>query len=560
MTDISPQIQELLGRNVSAEAILDAGSRLRADSHAGDFRSAIFLRVGEGAPPEVRLALAEQLRRGLASMALDVDHLAWILGASDATLGETERIAAALSALRLEVHDEVPVPFHQFFPDTWVTVTGPDILIDLLLQPLSVLSTCVRAVFGTWQHVVDRGMRTYWLNKLPDEVPTAIELFVLRQWGLPLLPFESDMSFESDATDSPNSSSPAELALLDLEPVADVSDLPWECNPDPTLNQTAKVTLPARHRGGLADRFYGHIFSNDFWRDNEAPYRARRTPMPAPYGVLSVPFREIPRFHATSGREVVELCTSIAQEIAEQSPQGTAVLFRGQTAEYTLPRNAETLEALYGRSDVIEPSLLPSGSRRTSTLRARMAFGSLVELASAPQIADSTATWRSFPGDQRKVAFAQHYGLATYALDLTDQLGVALWFALTDLARGTGSDYTATSVDASNASVLYILQSGEFDSKAIDIVHSPSSRPARQRGWVSAGSWGWQSNRAAKHLAAAVYFPGSIRDGLTLPDTADLFSPPDAESLTLQAHALCTRAPSNPVSDELARDLYSVVY
>lgn len=554
MTDLSPQIQELLGRNLSAEAILNAGWRLRENPQADDLRSALFLRVGEGAPLKVRLALAAQLRRALASMALDVNHLSWILGASDAAPEEAARVAVALSALRLEVHDKAPVPFLSL-PDAWVTVVGPDILIDVLLQPLSVLSTFVRAVFDTWQQAVDMGLRTYWQNKLPDEVPTAIELFVLREWGLPLMPFESD------ANDSPSyisSSSREGLAGLNLEPVADIGDLPWELNPDPLVNPTAIAALPARTRGALADPYYGHVFSNDFWRGNEAPYRPRM-PLSAPYGVLSVPFRHVQRFYATTGREVVALCTAIAQEVAQRSSQETTALFRGQTREYTLPRNAETLEALYGSSDVIEPSLLPSASRRRSTLSTRMAFGSLLEIASVPHIPDMKETWGSFLGDQRKVAFAQHYGLATHALDLTDELRVALWFALTHLARGNGTDYVATPVDADNISVMYVMRSGEFDSKAIDIVHSSSSRPARQRGWISAGSWGWQSNRVAKHLAAAVYFPGSIRDNLDLPETAELFSPPDAEHLTLQAYSLCARTLSNPISDEMARDLYSVV-
>lgn len=551
MADSVPQIQKLLGRNLSAEAIVEAGMRMQADPMAADLRSALYLNVGQSAPANVRTAVADELRRALAAMTLDVDHLAWILGIADVSPDDAAMIAAALSALRLEVHEGAPVPIRAN-PDAWVTVTGPDVLIDLLLQPLGVFGSFIRRVFDTWQQAVDLGMATYWQNRLPDDVLTVIELFVLREWGLPLMPFGTDAL---DALDAPKSDVPS---ALDLEPVADVEDLPWEKNPDPVLNPMAFVTLPARERGALVDPFYGHIFSNDFWRDNKFPYSPRRT-APSPYGVLSVPFREIPRYRATSAREVLALCTLIARDVSKGSPQGTTVLFRGQTREYTLSRNPQTLERLYGRSDVIEPSLLPSASRRTSSPSTRMAFGSLVELISAPQTPDMRATWSSFLGDQRKVAFAQHYGLATHALDLTDHLGVALWFALTHLGASSGSDFKATPVDPDNESVIYILRSGEFDSRAIDVVRSPASRPARQRGWVSAGSWGWQSNRTAKHIAAAVYFPGATRKDLPLPTTTDLFSPPDAEILTIHAEILRTRAPQNPISDEMAHDLYSVV-
>ncbi|MBT2495220.1 FRG domain-containing protein [Microbacterium sp. ISL-59] len=551
MTDSVPQIQELLGRNLSAEAILSAGTRIQANPRAADLRNALYLDVGESAPANVRVALAGELRRALESMTLDVNHLAWILGLSELSPDDAVEIASALSALRLEVYGEAPVPLRAN-SGSWVTVAGPDILIDLLIQPLAVFSSFVRGIFDTWQHAVDLGLNTYWQNRLPDDVLTVIELFVLREWGLPLMPFGADALKAVGASKSDVPST------LDLEPVADVEDLPWEKNPEPTLNPMAFVTLPARERGAHVDPFYGHVFSNDFWRDNKAPYRPRRT-VPAPHGVLSVPFREIPRYRATSAREVLALSTLIARDLEKGSPPGTTVLFRGQTREYTLARNTETLERLYGRSDVIEPSLLPSASRRTPSASTRMAFGSLVELMNAPQTPDLRATWSSFLGDQRKVAFAQHYGLATNALDLTDHLGIALWFALTRLGAASGSDFTTTPVDPDNESVIYILRSGEFDSRAIDVVRSRTSRPARQRGWVSAGSWGWQSNRTAKHIAAAVYFPGAIRKDLPLPATTDLFSPPDAEPLTLHAETLRTRAPQNPISGEMAHDLYSVV-
>lgn len=550
VTDATPHIRALLGRNIGAGAILDAASRLREDPAATNVLSAMGLAVGTGAPPEVRAALAEQLRRVLASAVLDAEHLTWILAASSIPAAEAQAIAKTLAALRLNVLDGSPEPYG-LPPDVWVTITGPDVLVDLLFQPLNVFATFVRAVFTTWQGALDAGARTYWENKLPDEATTSIELFILRGWGVPVAPFAALETGEGAAK--------RVIEGLDLEPVDSVDDLPWERNPDPFVNQSAFVSVPARESGGLADRFYGHVFSNDFWEAVDAPYRPRRRmePLP-PYGVLSVPFREIPRLYASSADELLAMCSSIARHVSKQGTGVNRILFRGQTREYTLPRDKTTLKALYGRDDVIEPSLVPSASRRPPSSATQMAFASVLELASVSPAAQQ-ATWRSILGDRQKVAFAQHYGLATDALDLTEDVKVALWFALTRLDAATENDFVASPVDEDNVSVLYLFRVGEFDARAIDVVDSPSSRPALQRGWVSSGSWGWRANRAATRLEAAIYFPGSVRNALALPATTELFRPPTDEPVTRIAQELLERLPESVVGAELARALYSIV-
>jgi hypothetical protein len=254
------------------------------------------------------------------------------------------------------------------------------------------------------------------------------------------------------------------------------------------------------------------------------------------------PFREIPRLYASSADELLAMCSSIARHVSKQGTGVNRILFRGQTREYTPPRGKTTLKALYGRDDVIEPSLVPSASRRPPSSATQMAFASVLELASVSP-AVQQATWRSILGDRQKVAFAQHYGLATDALDLTEDVKVALWFALTRLDPATENDIVASPVDEDNVSVLYLFRVGEFDARAIDVVDSPSSRPALQRGWVSSGSWGWRANRAATRLEAAIYFPGSVRNALALPATTELFRPPTDEPVTRIAQELLESLP-----------------
>jgi hypothetical protein len=423
---------------------------------------------------------------------------------------------------------------------------------------MGVLSSLLAHMIGTWEPFVGSKISTFWDNRLPDAELSAIELFVLRSWGIsPSIPVELMPSggVEDDAA----------FEDLGFEPIEDVTDLPWDRNPAALVNTLALPYRGARVRRGYVDPYYGQVYSRDFLVECEAIYRPVKAGT-GTFGHLSVPFRAVPRYFVGSYAELAFLLNRIHETLHGHLPSTDLTLYRGQTSEYTLRRSDAARVKLYGSADAIEPSLLPSATRRSTSEQTFMAFRSLVEMAvdmgevSPPGFGDKS-TWSTIKGDQLKVAFGQHYGLATQALDLTDSPLIACWFASTELRPGAGGEFQATPVADDNTCVVYVFRPGSGAGAPIDVTLSPNARPALQQGWVTPSTWGWRSNRAATRLAAAVYFPGSVRADLAadMPTTQRLFAPSDVDGLTYLAKRIGGRLPDSPITRELSRDLYGVV-
>jgi hypothetical protein len=557
--DIRDHIRTLILRNIGATAIMHAASRVIDESLRQQVLAPAGIHITSPvvAPTEVREALFAEISGALVDLHLDALHLNWILAATQLDEQQRRRAASALSELRLEPLVDMR-PIGPDAPDsTWFTITGPDVLIDILIQPMAVLSSFIGLVLDTWQKAVDLGTQTFWSSRLPDEALSAIELFILRVWGLPIgLP--SGVSPSQSLGETPS------LSHLELDHVEDVSDLPWEKNPRTTVNETARFVLPPRVHTGLADPFYGHVYSHDFLSENDAVYRARKL-TEGTFGHLSVPFRTVPRYFADSATTLITLLEENSQSAIAASLDGGVPLYRGQNREHTLQRPRATRLKLFGDAHAIEPSLLPSGTRRSTPAAAAMAFNSLIEVAveesaKKPDFYDHE-TWSTFRGDNLKTSFAQHYGLATPSLDLTEYFLVACWFATTRLQPVSPGILRASAVADDDICVIYVFRPNIDAGAPIDVRMSPYGRPARQRGWVTTNTWGWRSNDAARHLEAAVYFEGRLRHELKpmLPQSDQLFVPQGSDGLMDLALYIGNRLPDSPITDALLRDLYSVV-
>lgn len=559
MPDIRDHIRTLILRNIGATAIMHAASRVIDESRRQQALAPAGIHITSPvvAPTEVREALFAEISAALVDLHLDALHLNWILAATQLDEQQRQRAASALSELRLEPL----VDMHPIGPDapdsTWFTITGPDVLIDILIQPMAVLSSFIGLVLDTWQKAVDLGIQTFWSSRLPDEALSAIELFILRVWGLPI-GLSSGISHSLSLGETPS------LSHLELDHVDDVSDLPWEKNPRPTVNETARFVPPPRVHAGLVDPFYGQVYSHDFLSENDAVYRARKL-TDGPFGHLSVPFRTVPRYFADSATTLITLLEENSQSAMSTSLDGGVPLYRGQNREHTLPRSRETRLKLFGDAHAIEPSLLPSGARRSTPAAAVMAFNSLIEAAvevsaKKPHSYDHE-TWSTFRGDNLKTSFAQHYGLATPSLDLTEYFLVACWFATTRLQPASPGILRASTVADDDICVIYVFRPHIDAGAPIDVRMSPHGRPARQRGWVTTNTWGWRSNDAARHLEAAVYFPGRLRHELkaVLPQSDQLFVPHGSDILMDMALSIGNRLPDSTITDALLGDLYRVV-
>jgi hypothetical protein len=505
----------------------------------------------------VREALFAEISGALADLRLDPPHLEWILAATQLDEEQRQHASLALSELKLDALVGMR-PIGPSAPaDTWFTITGPDVLIDILHQPMAVLASFIGIVLDTWQKALDSGIQTFWSSRLPDEAKSAIEIFILREWGIPI-GLSTGISPSQSPVENPR------LLHLELDRVDDVSDLPWEKNPRAIVNETARFSVPPRFHAGYVDPFYGHVYSLDFLSENDAFYRAGKLTSGS-HGHLSVPFRTVPRYFADSTTMLLTLLEENSQSATSASLDGGVPLYRGQAREYSLPRSHETRLKLFGDAHAIEPSLLPSGTRRSTPAAAHMAFSSLVEAAvdASPRKPHTYEheSWSTFRGDNLKTSFAQHYGLATQSLDLTEHFLVACWFATTTLEPATPGVFRASPVDDDNICVIYVLRPHMDSGAAIDIRMSPHGRPARQRGWVTTNTWGWRSNDAARHLEAAIYFPGRLRHELepVLPAADQLFVPPGSDILMDLALSIGERSPASPITDALRRDLYRVV-
>ena len=84
----------------------------------------------------------------------------------------------------------------------------------------------------------------------------------------------------------------------------------------------------------------------------------------ADLGFLRVPFRRLPRIRMRHQADLDRFVSMIRSEDPKLK-----TLYRGQSREYCVPRNAETLNRLYGDPEAIEPSI-PSSAERAG-IRAR---------------------------------------------------------------------------------------------------------------------------------------------------------------------------------------------
>ncbi|MDD0856723.1 FRG domain-containing protein [Arthrobacter alpinus] len=221
----------------------------------------------------------------------------------------------------------------------------------------------------------------------------------------------------------------------------------------------------------------------------------------------------------------------IAKAVVEKDSRlygGRPLLFRGQNHEYLLGRKPAALDLLYEDPFALEPSLLPSQSRRVSGHNAVAAFNATLQslLSSLVDLkAGEVRIWPTRFGDYVKTGIAQHYGLATPALDLTTDLSTAVWFALNQLGHGKGQKLETTSVPDEQLSVIYFFVPNTRNFQTIEVGGSMKMRQVAQHGWLHTSGWGLRQNRIAESLMLAVYLPGALAASLSghLPTSEDLF-------------------------------------
>jgi hypothetical protein len=295
----------------------------------------------------------------------------------------------------------------------------------------------------------------------------------------------------------------------------------------------------------LVDAYYGQAF--DFEVQGGLAIYGATPDLPAYpgeencFGFLRVPYRRIPRIQVKSRAELDGVVNA-----AGHRPDGRGLLFRGQTREYDLGRPPAALNSLYGDPQALEPSLIASASRNgvqlevilpewCAILRMFLAWvGTMYQQKSDPILSDFTSGLQKVCSDfdlhLLAISLAQHYGLPSMGLDVTDNLDVALFFALSEFDTSVpGLLRQRRKPVGSGKSVLYLFAPWErFQLNYLDYCPPgfPSGRPDRQRARFLHTGWGLSRNACARQLVMAIYLDPADDFG-ELPETTHLFPSPD---------------------------------
>lgn len=265
----------------------------------------------------------------------------------------------------------------------------------------------------------------------------------------------------------------------------------------------------------LCDDNYGRFFTSEFQECLKYPYGATKempyyknglTVYPEVLDELRVPYRRIPVFKVKNLIDI-RLLTDVMKE---RNPKYT-ILFRGQNKLYLIDRKCEEKKWLYGDDDVKEPSFLPSFLRPNQKASYTTLCSAWHQLASIllndlnydnndviPPNLRCTEDFHAFA-----LGIAQHYGLPSVGIDLTDNLETALWFAVNYLKVGNGTTSSEEIGEEANESTIYVFR---CDKRAVFKYdyglgrYAGNHRPLAQNAWFYHGGWGLAKNQIALQL------------------------------------------------------------
>jgi hypothetical protein len=337
---------------------------------------------------------------------------------------------------------------------------------------------------------------------------------------------------------------------------ADATTEPWRNlerfrnERSPFSRVTGARPLPPEHL--LVDSHYGQAYGYSIFEEHAVYGETDELPafpldVHANHGFLRVPFRRVARCLVGTRAELEEVLDD-----ARRRHSGELVL-RGQSHEHLLGRSEETLVALYADPGALEPSLPPSAGRPgVVSIEAVMPeWCGLVRFylsALAGAVSSSLSEERREALDREllqlrastdsyslALSLAQHYGLPSAGLDVTDDLDSALFFALSEFDEVGSAPRVLRRRDHRGAPgdepVLYVFAPFErfrleYESYRPSLF--PRGRPDHQSARFLATGWGLSRNACARNLCIALYLDPDGDFG-ALPSAAEMFPGPDED-------------------------------
>jgi len=255
---------------------------------------------------------------------------------------------------------------------------------------------------------------------------------------------------------------------------------------------------------------------------------------------LRVPYRRVPIYRAEN--------LGVIQQVFEETKavnNSYRMLLRGQTKTYMILREPSESMHFYGEEEVREPSFLPSHLRHTLDpfflkcmwqSQAALLFNYLAfVLGQSHGVEAGRAFLQKAEGFRHSPFFmlfalgiAQHYGLPSVGLDLTDRLDVACWFATRTLSTDASGKSTIgrASFGAEHAPTIFIFRcppDAVFDYRHAKVDGLPDGRPDKQGAWFGHVGWGAASNQLASYLVCGFRLESDVANQIDPGLDTDLF-------------------------------------
>jgi hypothetical protein len=330
-----------------------------------------------------------------------------------------------------------------------------------------------------------------------------------------------------------------------IQPWRNIARWRNECSPYSILR--SQIKGPSL----TVDTYYGRVF--DFPLEENFGIYGITKAIPNTPGTqgekyyLRTPYRKIPAYVVRSRTELDSVLKRV-KVFGDASNR----LFRGQSREYAINRSTNANEILYGDANAIEPSLLASSVRSKRPLEAVLPEWCLLVRAfldwvwsnqlKMPELAE---TYPIIEEDRARIlngidlhlyaiSMAQHYGLPSMGLDVTEDLNTAIFFAMHQTERSTQSRTIRYKRKTSGdpPGVLYVFAPDERYRLIHDISRPRSIGGGRQEPQGAkflVTGWGFHRNAIARHLGLALYLDPAGDFG-SLPTARNLF-PPREEDL-----------------------------